>query len=201
MRTDKTGDSVDMRRGVPLGSESRAAALYWEAFADKLGPALRPRRRGLAFLAAHMDHDRAVCALRDGVMVGLAGVQYAGRSFTRADWRDVVHAYGPLRGPYRYALLAMFKDAPRDGQLKLDGIAVAAEARGRGIGGLLIDEVSQLAAETGHAEVTLDVVDSNPRARALYERLGFTAVQTQRTPYLRGVMGFGAVTLMRRPTG
>ncbi|MDJ1130448.1 GNAT family N-acetyltransferase [Streptomyces iconiensis] len=201
MRTDKRGDPLDVRRGVPQGAEGRAAELYWEAFADKLGPALKPRARGVAFLAAHMNRDRAVCALRDGALVGLAGLQYEGRSLTRAGRREMIRAYGPLRGPYRYALLATFKEAPGRSELKLDGIAVDAAARGRGIGELLIEEVSELAAETGHSEITLDVVDSNPRARGLYERLGFTAVSTKRTPHLRRVMGFGAVTLMRRPAG
>ncbi|MEU3633740.1 molybdopterin-guanine dinucleotide biosynthesis protein MobC, partial [Streptomyces fradiae] len=39
----------------------------------------------------------------------------------------------------------------------------------------------------------------NPRARALYERHGFTAVHTERTPYLRGLMGFAAPLARRRP--
>ena len=46
--------------------------------------------------------------------------------------------------------------------------------------------------------VRLEVVDTNPRARALYEREGYVAVRTERTPYLRRAMGFGEVTTMER---
>ncbi|MFD0385590.1 GNAT family N-acetyltransferase [Streptomyces stramineus] len=81
----------------------------------------------------------------------------------------------------------------------MDGIAVAPGIRGRGVGSLLIEEVAAVAAEQDCRQIRLDVIDTNPRARALYERLGFTAVRTERTPYLRGLMGFGAVTTMRRP--
>ena len=46
--------------------------------------------------------------------------------------------------------------------------------------------------------VRLDVVDSNPRARRLYEREGFVPVRTVRTPYLQRAMGFAASTTMVR---
>lgn len=81
----------------------------------------------------------------------------------------------------------------------MDGIAVDAGIRGRGVGSLLIEEVAAVAAEQDCREIRLDVIDTNPRARALYERRDFTAVRTERTPYLRGLLGFGAVTTMRRP--
>ncbi|MEV5688969.1 hypothetical protein AB0L68_38320 [Streptomyces sp. NPDC052164] len=45
------------------------------------------------------------------------------------------------------------------------------------------------------------MIDTSPRARALYERRGFTAVRTEHTPYLRGLLGFGAVTPVHRPAG
>jgi ribosomal protein S18 acetylase RimI-like enzyme len=81
----------------------------------------------------------------------------------------------------------------------MDGIAVAPDVRGRGVGTLLIEEVAAVAAEQDCREVRLDVIDTNPRARALYERRGFTAVRTESTPYLRRLLGFGAVTTMHRP--
>lgn len=41
----RTG-AVTCRRGVPEGAEGEVAALYWNAFGRKLGPALDPRRPG-----------------------------------------------------------------------------------------------------------------------------------------------------------
>nr|WP_284454934.1 GNAT family N-acetyltransferase [Actinomadura madurae] len=93
----------------------------------------------------------------------------------------------------------MFERHPEPGQLVMDGIAVDAGIRGRGVGSLLIEEVAAVAAEQDCREIRLDVIDTNPRARALYGRRDFTAVRTERTPYLRGLLGFGAVTTMRRP--
>ncbi|MFI6815943.1 GNAT family N-acetyltransferase [Nonomuraea sp. NPDC050328] len=200
MGHDVTGDgTVTVRRGLPYGAERRAAELYWDAFGRKLGPALNPPGKAVPLIAAHLNADRAVCALLDGRLVGLAGYQLDGRSFTGGSAGDVLRAYGHLRGLHRLLILALFDRSPAPGQLVMDGLAVHAEARGRGIGSLLIEEVAALAAEQGCREIRLDVIDTNPRARALYERRGFTAVRTEHTPYLRRLLGFGAVTTMRRP--
>ncbi|MFF9340228.1 MULTISPECIES: GNAT family N-acetyltransferase [unclassified Streptomyces] len=199
--TDTGTGPVTIRRGLPAGAERRAAEMYWDAFGRKLGPALNPPDKAVAFIAAHLNADRAVCALLDGRLVGLAGYQLGGRALTGGSASAVLRAYGRLRGLPKLLLLALFERHPAPGQLVMDGIAVDPETRGRGVGSLLIDEVTAVAAEQHCREVRLDVIDTNPRARALYERRGFTAVRTEHTPYLRGLLGFGAVTTMRRAVG
>ena len=202
MGLDATGTSsgpVIVRRGVPAGAERRAAELYWDAFGRKLGPALNPPDKAVSFLTAHLNADRAVCALLNGQLVGLAGYQLDGRALTGGSASAVLRAYGHLRGLHRLLLLTLFERHPAPGQLVMDGIAVDAGIRGRGVGSLLIEEVAAVAAEQDCWEIRLDVIDTNPRARALYERRDFTAIRTERTPYLRGLLGFGAVTTMRRP--
>ncbi|MEV4941036.1 GNAT family N-acetyltransferase [Streptomyces zaomyceticus] len=188
-----------VRRGVPEGSEARVAALYWEAFGRKLGAALNPPDKARAFLAAHLHHDRGVTALVDGDVAGVAGYRLGGRGLTGGGASDVLAAYGALRGLHRLALLALLERRPAARELVMDGIAVAPEHRGTGIGGRLLREIVAVAAEARCRRVRLDVIDVNPRARALYERHGFVAVRTENTPYLRGLMGFGAVTTMHRP--
>lgn len=188
-----------VRRGVPEGSERQVAALYWQAFGRKLGPALNPPRTGQAFIADHLHHDRGVTAVTGGEVVGVAGFQLGGRALTGGGPRDVLAAYGRLRGLPRLALLSLFERTPAAAELVMDGIAVAAEHRGTGIGGMLLREITAIAAEHGCRSIRLDVIDVNPRARALYERHGFTASHTEQTPYLRRLLGFGAVTTMHRP--
>jgi ribosomal protein S18 acetylase RimI-like enzyme len=192
---------VTVRRGVPAGAERQAAELYWGAFSRKLGPALDPPDKAVPFIAAHLNADRAVCAILDGRLVGLAGYQLGGRALTGGSASAVLRAYGHLRGLHRLLLLALFERRPAPGQLVMDGIAVDPGIRGRGVGSLLIEEVAAVAAEQDCREIRLDVIDTNPRARALYERRGFTAVRTEHTPYLRRLLGFGAVTTLHRTVG
>ncbi|MEU0007210.1 GNAT family N-acetyltransferase [Streptomyces sp. NPDC006314] len=187
-----------VRRGIPPGAKERVAALYWEAFGRKLGPALNPPEAGRAFIAAHLHHDRGIVAVREGHVVGVAGYQLAGRSLTGGGAGDVLASYGLLRGLPRLAVLSLFERRAAESELVMDGIAVDAAHRGSGVGSALLHEVCALAAEHGCHRIRLDVIDTNPRARALYSRHGFTAVRTERVPYLRSLMGFSAVTTMHR---
>ncbi|WP_236242185.1 GNAT family N-acetyltransferase [Streptomyces sp. CC228A] len=191
--------AVTIRRGVPSGAEERVAALYWEAFGRKLGAALGPAERGRAFIARHLHHDRAAVALSPaGHVVGVAGYQLGGRGLTGGGARDVFSTFGLFRGLPRLAVLALLERTPAPRELVMDGIAVDPAHRGTGIGSLLLTEIAAVAAEHDCSRVRLDVIDVNPRARALYERHRFTAVHTEQTPYLRKLMGFGAVTTMHR---
>lgn len=192
------GGPVTVRRGVPEGTEQRVAELYWEAFGRKLGAALNPPATGRRFIAAHLQHDRGVVALAGERVAGVAGFKLGGRGLLGGGVADVLDTYGTLRGLPRLALLALLERTPTRGQLVMDGIAVDAGYRGCGIGSALLLEVIRVAADNGCGQVRLDVIDVNPRARALYERHEFTAVHTDSTPYLRRLMGFTAVTTMCR---
>jgi ribosomal protein S18 acetylase RimI-like enzyme len=189
---------VAVRRGAPEGAERRVAELYWEAFGRKLGPALNPPATGQRFIAAHLQHDRSVVALDGDRVVGVAGFKLGGRGLLGGGVADVLDTYGAVRGLPRLALLALLERTPARGELVMDGIAVDAGHRGRGIGSALLEEIIRVAAERGCGQVRLDVIDVNPRARALYERHGFIAARTEQTPYLRRLMGFAAVTTMYR---
>ena len=56
-------------------------------------------------------------------------------------------------------------------------VVVAPSHRGRGIAAKLFAEVEAIARERGACKLTLEVLDGNAPARALYRRLGFAAYQ------------------------
>jgi len=63
----------------------------------------------------------------------------------------------------------------------------------------LLEAICQEARSRGYAEVRLDVIDTNQRAKALYEREGFVPRGTQRLGPLRHVFKFSsAVTMVKR---
>jgi ribosomal-protein-alanine N-acetyltransferase len=77
-------------------------------------------------------------------------------------------------------------------------IAVHPDARGRGLGRLLVARALDDALARGASELFLEVRDNNLAARALYRKCGFTAVGL-RPDYYTGVSGekFGAITMRR----
>ncbi|MFJ1617497.1 MULTISPECIES: GNAT family N-acetyltransferase [unclassified Streptomyces] len=187
--------------GFPQAPRRASPSCTGTPFGRKLGPVLNPPETAREFIAAHLHHDRGVAALVDGEVVGVAGYQRGGRAPTGGGARSVLSTYGTFRGIPRLLLLALFSRTPAAHELVMDGIAVSPRPahRGRGIGSLLLAEIATLAADHDCRRIRLDVIDVDPRARALCERHGFTAARTERTPYLRGLLGFSAVTTTYRP--
>lgn len=69
------------------------------------------------------------------------------------------------------------------GHSELENLAVAAEWRGRGIGSALLDRFLAAAGELQVEGITLEVRESNHRARALYEKYGFSMNGRRRSYY------------------
>ena len=68
-----------------------------------------------------------------------------------------------------------------------------------GIGTMLLDEAHAIASEQGMRWVRLDVIDTNPRAQALYDRLGYKVTKVQSFRYMERWMGFGGMVSMELP--
>jgi ribosomal-protein-alanine N-acetyltransferase len=71
------------------------------------------------------------------------------------------------------------------GEGEIANVAVAPTARGRGIGGQLLDAAIAAAVDCGAEALYLDVRESNVRARALYDSRGFVEVGRRRRYYRR----------------
>ncbi|MFQ5553872.1 MAG: hypothetical protein ACE5GC_00715 [Acidimicrobiia bacterium] len=71
---------IENRGSVPRNAATETASMYWEAFGTKMERAIGPRERGVAFLASHLAHDRALVALGGGELAAWrASTTRAGR--------------------------------------------------------------------------------------------------------------------------
>ena len=170
---------------LPAGQRARAAEIYYREFRQKYdGLLLIPRsdEQALRILTASMDCSMGVYAFDDrGELLGLVGLGCRGRGFISYSWRLLVREFG-LPGAIRRKVIKFF-EAPglRDDQVRVEGVVVAKEAQGRGIGTALMNAVSEWARRHDYTSVRLEVINTNPRARSLYQRLGF--VDTKRAYY------------------
>jgi ribosomal protein S18 acetylase RimI-like enzyme len=190
---------VIIRTGLPDHLRSDAARLYWRAFGGKLGRVLGPEPRALAWLGRVMRGDHAIVALSaEGVLLGVVGFKSPEGAFAGGGFADLRSVYGGAGALWRAGLLWLLaRDLERD-RLLMDGICVADGARGRGVGTALLAAICEEGRDRGYCAVRLDVIDSNPRARALYERQGFVPTKTFQMGPLRRVFGFSAATTMVR---
>ena len=185
--------------GIPHKDREEAATLYWEAFGDKLGFTLGPKYLALMFVRSVLRSDHGICAHDDdGKLLGIAGFKTSRGALVDGDFSDLRKTYGWISAAIRASLLALLERDFENERFLMDGLFVAPEARGLGVGTALLDAICDEAKRRGYAQVRLDVVDSNPRAKALYLHVGFKEVATAKMGPLKYVFGFSAATTMVR---
>ncbi|MGI9288323.1 MAG: GNAT family N-acetyltransferase [Pseudomonadales bacterium] len=121
-------------------------------------------------------------AEEDGKPVALVGVWHPkeNMTYTLDAVKQIFAYYGPAKGlivVIRGLRFEKIVSPPRKGTLCLHNLGVARELRGKGIGGKVIDHFFELARKRGVDTISLDVAETNPRAKALYERMGFSVVR------------------------
>ncbi len=187
-------------RGFRASQRAQAAALYWEAFGGKLGTVLGPEDRALSFIADTLRPDHCFTAVdAEGRLLGIAGFKSPEGAFVGGSSAQMRAAYGRIGAAWRSAALWLLSHEVDNHRFLVDGIAVTRAARGLGIGTALLQALCDEGHARGYASIRLDVIDSNWRARALYERHGFLAVRTERLGPLRHIFGFASATTMVRP--
>jgi ribosomal protein S18 acetylase RimI-like enzyme len=178
---------------------AEAAALYWDAFGAKLGFVMGPRDKALAFITAVLDPQHGICAVTEnGTLLGVAGYKTLEGALVGGTFADLRQIYGLMGASWRSVLLTLLERDTENKRFLMDGIFVSPDARGQGVGTALLNAVADEAKSRGYDQVRLDVIDTNPRARALYEREGFTAIKTTQLGPLRHIFGFRAATTMVR---
>lgn len=185
--------------GLPDHQREAAARLYWQAFGLKLGRVLGPERRAIAFLLRVLRSDHCFCAVdADDRLLGIAGFKSPAGSFAGGDAADLRAVYGRFGALWRRTILRLLQSDTDNDRFLVDGICVAREWRGQGIGSALIGALIAEARWRGYSAVRLDVIDANIRARALYERLEFRPWKSETLGLLRHVYGFSRSTTMVR---
>lgn len=193
-------EPFSIRRGFPGDQREEAARLYWQAFGGKLSRVMGPDGRALRFLARGLRTDHCFSALDGrGRLIGLAGFKSELGSFSGGTRSDLRRVYGVIGSAWRAGLLRLLSHEVDNERFLIDGIAVTPGAQGRGVGTALIAALCREAERRGYEAIRLEVIEGNPRARALYERLGFVATHTDHLGLLRYAFGFKAATTMVRP--
>ena len=197
MGSDHPERPVSYTIGLAPSQFASAARLYDEAFGSKFARAIGSRSDRLTLFESTFAGEFAVAAHVGSELVGLAGFHTPAGSLTgRIDVRVLLTRLGLLRGLRAIAVFGLYDRKPKPGELLMDGIAVDETYRGQRVGSGLLTRLVDYARGNGFETIRLDVIDTNPGARRLYERRGFVPVRTERFPVLRGILGFGASTTM-----
>jgi ribosomal protein S18 acetylase RimI-like enzyme len=197
--------AVVIEHGLPPELRAQAVELFEEAFGPKMRATVPDRTKRLAFMARAYRADRAVVARSGDRLLGMAGLSTRGQPYGGGlvdlswDPREYVDLLGWAGALWAVWGLRLGNHAPREDEIYVDGIAVSPAARGRGIGTRLLAEITDIARRHGKRYVRLDVIDTNPRAQQLYERIGFRVTGVQSFRWSQRWTGYGAMISMEQP--
>jgi ribosomal protein S18 acetylase RimI-like enzyme len=190
--------NIRIEKGWDKTKSILVAELYDEAFGSKFFRAIPDKKKRIFILSESFIPEYSFAAISDETLVGLASFCVMSGSLSGGiKAKDLIKMLGFFQGIWACFVFSLFERKPKEHELIMDGIVVDSKFRGHGIGSLLLDKIIAYAKENDFDSVSLDVIDSNPRARKLYESKGFVAVQTDSFPYLKWLVGFSGATTMK----
>jgi ribosomal protein S18 acetylase RimI-like enzyme len=207
MTETTAGAKFEIARGSSDAHRHTAALIFEEAFGEKQRLAVPNPEKRLALFERALVSEHLVIATRDGELLGLLGMLTRGAPYQGGAmdipwgprrYRDLLGWIGAAWAQWGTRAAA---HRPAAEELYIDGVAVASAARGLGVGTAMLAEAAAITAELGLRVVRLDVVDTNPRAQMLYERLGYRVVKVENFGYMRRILGVGGMTSMELPVG
>lgn len=186
--------------GIRPEHKEEAARLYAIAFQTKFLKILGRPEEVTQLLKEGINIQRAISAISaDNELIGITGFQLDNTSLTDIKFKDFVAKYGIIKGTFKYVILAVLFHRKPDNksQLLMDGIVVKEGNRGRGIGKQLFMELEKFSNQSKMTSIKLDVIDENPKAKKLYESIGFVPTKYSKTPqFIYKLIGVGGVTTM-----
>ncbi len=190
-------DEITVSRGIPPEQREQTAQLYDIAFGEKLALAIPNACDRVQLLSKSMLLEYSFGAFHGTKLIGIAGFSTAQGALTGGiDYRGLLSELGWMKGNRAAVVFSLYERKAQAGELLMDGIVVDPEYRGKGVGSQLFSALMDFANSEKYSTIRLDVIDTNPGARRLYERLGFREEKTEEFEFLRGLLGFGASTTM-----
>lgn len=186
--------------GIKPEHQEDAARLYLQAFESKFVKILGSQQEMIELFKNGINVERAISAVsQNNELLGMAGFQLNGKSLVDLKFKHFVKHYGFFRGLMKSLTMGIIFDRSADGtkQLLMDGIVVKEGNRGKGIGKKLFQKLEAFAKENNLSSIKLDVIDENPKAKKLYEKLGFVAKKYQKSPkMIYNLVGVSGATTM-----
>jgi ribosomal protein S18 acetylase RimI-like enzyme len=218
-------NNIEITQKIDDNQLNQAVEIYYEAFKKKISALIKSREQAFSIYFeafkkidslnkiedskkphgsldnpiinnSSLDNKRVFYALSNGQVVGLIGLQYGNKNFIEFTYSDLRKYFNPFRSFFNYSILKFSSPNLRSDVLRIDSVAVDSSYRSLGIGTKLISRVFEFAKARGFREVVLEVINTNPRAKELYERLGFKQKKITRYYFLTRSAGFSSEYIM-----
>lgn len=173
----------DANIAVPLIYSSGPKA-YDLAFSDKTAKqSLEFLQQAFVTPGTEFSFDQHTALVKDGKVVAVGGVKTKSQTlkFTLSAAKVIFSFYsllGACRTVVRGLKIESVLKPPKKNIAMIHNLAVSDAVRSQGLGKLLIAELEQQMLNAGFQTAALDVDSHNPKAQALYEKLGYQVKST-----------------------
>ena len=188
---------------LPEEFKFSASVLILSAFREKLQPILGDDVKAHHVIEESINPANCITAINEQKLVGLLGLQYDQGHFWRPTLKLMTRAYGVFEGLFRKICLSILEHATAPNEWYVFCIAVSEDVRGQGIGSHMLTRLEERAIQSGATKLSLQVINTNPKAEALYKRLGFVSCKRTRIWPFNRLLGwsFESAALMVKEIG
>ncbi len=180
------------------------ARLYFEAFKLKFNHLwlfTKKEDKAVIVLKKSITFKEGLYAVSNNEVLGFVGLEKGNGYYAPLSLAGFNEAFGIFGAAWRFAaygIYRLFHGQSKKDEVHIDPIVVSSEARGMGIGTKLLEAVFDLAKRLKKKKVILEVVDTNPMAKKLYEKVGFREVKAEELAFLTKKAGFKRVIHMEK---
>jgi ribosomal protein S18 acetylase RimI-like enzyme len=164
--------------GIPEDQRTSVGEMLVTIFQEKFTALFGHRKDLISFLSSTFYDQRTLVALSHEKVVGVAGLVFDGKDFISITWPTLLFHPALLLRIMCIGWI-FFKTVKRE-ELLIDVLAVKENHRGKGVGRQLVEYIKEYGRDNGYTLISLYVVDTNERAKKLYESLGFIEIKLHR---------------------
>ncbi len=194
--------TVKLQWGVPEALRLSVASLIYDSFEKQFQYTIGPRQKGISFIADSLQSEFGLVAFQENDFVGIGGAQTDKGELIQIRFSRWIRTYHIRAMRSFFIGFPFWYERRESGVLTLTTLSVKEDARGQGIGSQIVKEFIRYGSVNGFHTLKLEVVNSNTRAKALYDRLGFTTQKYTSIPRPWSFfLGFTGIYEMVYPLG
>jgi ribosomal protein S18 acetylase RimI-like enzyme len=186
----------DVNEAIPLMYSAGPEAFRYVFSVDYAEQATDFLRYAFVKGSGEFGYEDHIVAIDNNIIVGLVGRRSSSQNFiyTVAAAKQIIGFYGIFTGLkviFRGLRFELIVSPPTKGRVCLHNLGVCPDSQGKGYGQQMIKHFMANEKNKKNTHVCLDVAATNPRAKSLYQRLGFVVKKCKKgkleNKYGRGV--------------
>lgn len=179
-------------------SKEKIIDILMSAFDKKLLYVIENEEKLKALLKQYINFENAFYCYHDNQIAGVLGFETKDKKFDNIKLRNLISDIGILKTIKTIFVYAPFSLKLNDNEIKIVAIAVDKNKRGLGIGTKILNDFYDYSKKENYKKVFLEVIDTNPKAKKLYEEHNFKDSKFIKANFINKNAGFSGVHVMEK---